>query len=75
MKHKKYLLLDPKLGYPFGVLASSKGPFGDELHGPFKSHDEARDYGRDLVREYSDYTDVNVVKIEVPHVSTIKEAS
>lgn len=70
--YRRWLMLDRDRGYPYGVLVGPSLADKDELHGPFATEDEARSFARELLREFSDYQYANVVKIEVPHVSTVE---
>ena len=64
----RWILLPPG-GYSYGVEARGKGWRNVELHGGFKTYEEADARRARLLREYSDYEYAKVVKIETPEAS------
>lgn len=68
MSHVPKWILLPAGGYCFGIEARGKGRDNVELHGGFKTWEEAYDHKRYLEAEFSDYSYVKVVKIETPEV-------
>lgn len=67
-KEPNWLLIPTEIkGYSYGVEAYSGNPWV-ELHGGFKTPEEADAHRRALLREFGGYTNVKVVRIETPEV-------
>lgn len=62
---ESYILL-PKGGYCYGVEAGHASGEITELHGGFKTRDQALSAAKQLLLKYSDYAYAKVVKIETP---------
>lgn len=64
-----YLLLPPGGGYPYGVEAGPTTHGQIELHGAWKTYDEAAAHADWMRGEYADYEYIKIVRIEMPEVS------
>lgn len=68
-KQPNWLLIPTEIkGYSYGVEAYSGNPWV-ELHGGFKTPEEADAHRRALLREFGGYTNAKVVRIETPEVA------